>query len=93
MSITHPSLLGRLLLIFLSVSLCQSFVPSLTQKSDHRELKSSIEIEPLPLLDSDLEELKTDLVQLCKTTPKPAFNQVCSLVDEIESLGELVRHL
>lgn len=72
------------------VSLCQSFTPALQINALRVHKLSIIESEPLPLTESDLDDIKADLVKCCKKIPKPGLEEVTSHVQEVESLGEQV---
>lgn len=49
---------------------------------------SDVESKPLPLTVDDLSALKADLVQRCTASPKASQEEIQSLVNQVEGLGE-----
>lgn len=89
MTMKKPWLL--LLLACLLILSCHSFV-TVPRNSVRIHLEASaIDSEPLPLNEDDLQDIKSELVRICKASPKPGLDMIRSLTQQVEGVGEQVR--
>lgn len=83
------TLLRQLMLLVLATQ-CHSFAPVPRHPPQNALWSSSIESETVPLNTKDLDDLKDELVRLCKSSPKPGLDMIRSLAQQVEQVGEQV---